>query len=870
MTLKAMIGLGMCLSLNLAVAETSDYQNNAPATPLTPQTKSAVKFDISMPMRLMVPKPIVAKAKRGSSMVDPGPVNNNGDAPYLPDSLLQSEIGGMPGPTKISDFFAIDNIAGVSPPDPTGDVGPNHYVAMTNLSYVVLDKSGNTLFGPAANNTLWSGFGGDCETDNAGDPIVLYDQISDRWLLSQFTSSAGPQFYNCLALSTTPDPTGTYYRWAILNNNGIEDAFPDYPKYGAWSDGFYISTRDFGATTYGVGVYAIDRDDLVAGDPNPTIIYFYNINSTPYLIGDGLLPADIDGTTLPPPGSPQYFVGTMDNGGPYGAPSDAISFWEFHADFDTPANSTFINTVNIPITEYDTQFPCTGPQGRSCIPQLSSTVGVDIQSYRQRALNRLAYRNYGTHESLVTNQSVEASAGIGGIRWWEIRNPDTAPTIYQEGTYGPGATDNIHRWMGSIAQDGDGNMGLAYSASGTTINPAIRFTGRLEGDSLGSMDRTEGSIFEGTGSQTSTGSRWGDYTSTNIDPVDDCTFWHVNEYFDDTGNDWQIRVGSFKFDECGGEGFNITSNNPSLAICSGDDAIYNLNLGSFGGYDGVVTLTASGEPAGSTANFSINPVPSLPNTSSLTIGNTGAVPSGQFTINVLGVSPTVDNQNIDLVLDVFDAIPTTPDLLSPIDLAVNQDTQPSLNWSDVGVVDYTVEVAIDAGFTEIVFTDTTSGTTLVPTSDLDSSSTYFWRVKANNACGDSLYSAVFSFTTIAAPADCDISQVTVEQYAYGFENGLQGWSTDNLAGTDNWDFSNVNVGSGNASMLAVDISTVTDQVLISPPIVLPADEFPISLSFWNFQNIEANAGTGTDACWDGGILEISTDGGTSFNQVPIV
>ncbi|WP_223788581.1 proprotein convertase P-domain-containing protein [Marinicella meishanensis] len=746
MKLKTMICIGTCLSFSLATAQQKPGDTDAPYVPLTPQTKQAVKFDVSLPLSMYAPKPITNVKNRGGLTIDPGPANDS-DAPFPGDPVLQSMLGGLPGPTKQTDFLALDNISGVSPPDPAGDVGPNHYVAMTNLSFAVLDKSGNTLFGPAANNTLWSGFGGDCESDNAGDPIVLYDQISDRWLLSQFTSSAGPQFYNCIAISQTSDPTGAYYRWAILNNNGSADLFPDYPKYGVWSDGFYISTRDFNGGSYaGVGVYALNRDDLIAGVPNPRIVYFFIDRSVdPWQVGDGLLPADIDGDTLPPPGSPQYFVGSMDNGGPYSAAADALSFWEFVADYDTPANSTFTRTALIPIAEYDTQFSLCS--GRNCIPQAGTSNGVDIQSYRQRPLHRLAYRNFGTHESLVTNQSVEASAGIGGIRWWEIRDPDTGPTLFQEGTYGPGTTDNIHRWMGSIAMDRDGNMGLAYSASGTAINPAIRFTGRLQGDALGAMDRTEGSIIEGTGSQTS-GQRWGDYTSTNIDPVDDCTFWHVNEYYDTNGGDWQIRVGSFKFDVCGDPGFFLAATDPSVAICQGDDATYDLTVGSVGGYDGVVTLSQTGEPAGSTVGYSVNPVPSLPGASTVTVSNTGAVAAGNYMIDVLGTSPTVSDQNVMLSLDVADAVPTANTLIAPADGAVDVDNQPSLSWDDTGAVDYLVEIATDAGFTNIVFSDTTAGTTLVPSVTLGAQTEYFWRVTGNNSCGASTPSATFSFTTV--------------------------------------------------------------------------------------------------------------------------
>lgn len=307
--------------------------------------------------------------------------------------------------------------------------------------------------------------------------------------------------------------------------------------------------------------------------------------------------------------------------------------------------------------------------------------------------------------------------------------------------------------MGSIAQDADGNMGLAYSASSSTINPAIRFTGRLVSDTLGEMDRTEGSIIEGTGSQVTPpgaprqNERWGDYTSTNIDPVDDCTFWHVNEYYDNDGGDWQIRVGSFRFNECGDPGFFFSAEDSNLSVCAGDDISYNITVGSVGEYDGSVALTTSDDLAASTVTISTNPVPSLPGITSVDLTSTAAELDGDYTINLMGTSAGVSDQSIDLALKVFADIPVSTSLTSPLDGAVDVDVQPSLNWTDVGAVDYTVEVATDAGFTDIVFTDTTTGTTLVPTSSLNANTSYFWRVIANNDCGPSNVVDVFSFTT---------------------------------------------------------------------------------------------------------------------------
>jgi hypothetical protein len=245
----------------------------------------------------------------------------------------------------------------------------------------------------------------------------------------------------------------------------------------------------------------------------------------------------------------------MDNGGPYGAPQDALTLWKYVADFVTPANSSFGLANTLPIAPYDTIFPCPGG-GRRCIPQpppTNSTQFLDILAYRQRTMHRIAYRNFGTHQSLVTNQSVEAGNGpsgpVAGIRWWEIRSPNASPVIFQEGTFAPGITDDVHRWMGSIAMDRAGNMALGYSVSDATVTfPGVRYTGRLVTDAAGSMPQGEGTFVNGVGLQTTTNNRWGDYASMNVDPVDDCTFWFISEYYPTTSaTGWMLRVGSFRF-----------------------------------------------------------------------------------------------------------------------------------------------------------------------------------------------------------------------------------------------------------------------------------------------------------------------------------
>ena len=512
-----------------------------------------VKFDISPPLREM-------------QVILPGngQMRENEDRDLLPykvrfapewDPVVQSTIGaggdgsGTEIPEPIVSFNGHPGTGSV-PPDPNGAVGPNHIVTMCNLTFQIFDKSGNSLFGPAANNTLWAGFGGACQTENAGDPVVIYDQLGDRWFLMQFTS-AGPTYFNCVAVSQTNDPTGAYFRYAISTGNN----FPDYPKASVWTDAFYISTREFlnGSTFVGVGAYALNRAQAEAGNPAAQVISFLAPPNPLYKVGDGLLPSNLDGTTLPPAGSPNFYLGSQDNNGAYGAPSDALNLYKFHADFVTPANSTFTLTNTIAVSPFNSILGLCGGT-RACIPQPNTTVKIDHLGYRQRPLFRLAYRNFGDHEALVTNQSVSAGNGpngeVSGIRWWEIRNPNGAPVIFQEGTYAPGITDGIHRWMGSIAFDGQGNIALGYSASNgvnPAVFPSVRYTGRLAGDALGMMTLGEGSIVAGTGSQTTSFDRWGDYTSLWVDPTDDQTFWYVNEWVPVTSvSGWVLRIGSFK------------------------------------------------------------------------------------------------------------------------------------------------------------------------------------------------------------------------------------------------------------------------------------------------------------------------------------
>src|SRR5437660_6442908 len=552
----------------LAASPPAAAQRTARPQPLTPTFSKAVAFDVSPALRdlpraarplVFDPNKIVeVRPERGGSE---GP-QAHGVKPYSADGVLQLFNPAPTIPAPLLTFEGMSNLDNfnifgfrVNPPDPNGEVGPNHFVEMINLVFAVYDKAGNLLLGPVDTGSLWAGFAiPDC-TDPSGDPVVLYDQFMDRWLLSQFTTR-GPEFFNCIAISTTGDPTGSYYRYAF--STGFN--FPDYPKYGNWTDSYVITTREFGPTIeYGIGVYALEKNKMVNGNPNARSVRFFidgNVPDLLPLVGDGLLPADVDGKQKPKTDTAIPIVGTQDDNASYGATFDALNIWDLTVKWRSTPIATLTLNTQLPTASFNSIFPC-GPDSRDCLPQPGITNPaqyLDILSYRQRPTFRLAYRNFGTYESLVTNQSVEALPGVAGARWYEIRRTGGSYSIYQQGTYAP--NDGVHRWMGSIAQDKNGNIALAITVvNATNVYPGIRYTGRLSGDPPGQMTQGEGTVINGTGVQLTTNSRWGDYTDITVDPTDDCTFCYVNEYYTLAGQQsslprWQSRIASFKLPGC--------------------------------------------------------------------------------------------------------------------------------------------------------------------------------------------------------------------------------------------------------------------------------------------------------------------------------
>jgi subtilase family serine protease len=468
-------------------------------------------------------------------------------APALADPVLQSGAPLAAAPPPILNFEGVGNLDGVLPPDTNGDLGPNHYVQWVNKTLAIYGRSGSLLYGPASGSTIWSGFGGPCETQNDGDPIVLYDHLADRWVMSQFAIPNnifgliifGP-FYQCVAVSATPDPTGPYHRYEYEFQK-----LNDYPKLGVWPDAYYMSINQYTAVTLGFagqGVVAFDRAAMLAGQPAQMI--YFDLQSADPTLG-GMLPADLDGPP-PPAGSPNYFVEVDDDGS--GFAQDQLQLWRFHVDWATPATSTFSGPYILPVAPFDSNM-C--GYDRACIPQPGTTAKLDALS--DRLMYRLQYRNFGTHESLVVNHTVDADGSDhAGVRWYEVRDPGGTPFVYQQGTWAP---DGFHRWMASAAMDAAGNLALAYNVAGPTLSASIRYAARLATDAPGTLGLGENDLITGTGSQTHTASRWGDYSMLTVDPVDGCTFWATAEYFAATSDaGWQTRIGAFKLPGCGTSG----------------------------------------------------------------------------------------------------------------------------------------------------------------------------------------------------------------------------------------------------------------------------------------------------------------------------
>ena len=457
----------------------------------------------------------------------------------------EAPLTTMPSPSVSFKGLDFTNWGAGHPPDPVGDVGPNNFVQAVNTSIGIFSKAGTQL-AAFTFNSLWStaGSGTPCDTSNGGDPTVVYDPMGDRFIVADFAWSNikdGP-YYECIAVSKTGDPvSGGWWLYAVRADDATHAWLPDYPKMGIWPDGLYMTANMFDCLTAGCGSasykevrgWAFNRDDLESGAPLRSVVV--DLGTTTYF---SLLPSNLRGGA-PPAGEPNFFVSESQS-------LYAFEVFKFHVDY-SGSGSTFTGPTNVSQTSYTV--------ATSTVPSPANS----LDSLGERMMMQAQYRNIGGTESLWVNHTVRtSSSGPDGIQWaqLDVTGGTVATAPVQQQIYGNVGSDGLYRWMGSLAVDKDGNMAVGYSVSSSSVNPDIRYAGRLSTDPSSTLPQGETTMLSGVtrGSQSGlcgggTCTRWGDYSAMSVAP-DGCTFWYVNEYYETTGLDWQTRIGSFKFPSC--------------------------------------------------------------------------------------------------------------------------------------------------------------------------------------------------------------------------------------------------------------------------------------------------------------------------------
>jgi hypothetical protein len=557
------------------------------------------------------------------------------------------------------------NFAGIGengyvPGDPNIAVGPNHVVQVVNSDIAVFDKGGTVFAGyPKRLGSLWSSMGGPCANNNSGDPIAQYDRLADRFIITQLGSLSAP-YSECIAVSMTSDPTGSYNLYSYNFGSNLND----YDKFGVWptaTNSAYLATYNLfanGASFIGADLCAYDRNAMLTGAANPAQICFT-------ISGDGgFLPADVDGPNAPLDKTPGLFLNfeTL----------SSLRMYKLSPNFATPPSSTLSGASDIGVAAFNEACG-------SCIPQPGTAQTLD--SLGDRLMYRLAYRRFGNdHEAIVVNHSVVAGSSVG-VRWYELRNkpPSTSAAfnVFQQGTYAP---DSSYRWMGSIAMDQAGDIGLGYSASdGNSVFPSVNYTGRIPTDQAGKMG-AEGTIQAGAGSQTSF-SRWGDYSAIRIDPSDDCTFWYTNEYYPVTsGYVWYTAIGSFKLSNCSATpDFSISSTASPLTFPFGavGSSSGTVTVQSLNGFASLVSLAKAGACGTNGITCTLGAGSLMPPSdgsinTTLGIGISATTPANSYSITITGTSGGLSHSTT-LTVVVSAPPPPTPNfsISAPSSLTVS-------------------------------------------------------------------------------------------------------------------------------------------------------------------------------------------------------
>lgn len=442
------------------------------------------------------------------------------------DPVWQKQNGRTPARSNKAPLL---NFAGQDSPysvsDCNGAAGPNHYMQGINTTFAIWDKSGNQVVSATDFNTLFEGVAG--ASVNDGDPIVIYDDQADRWLAAEFSGAYSNPDYMLIAISTTNDPTGTWYRWSFSM-----DGFPDYEKFGVWRDGYYMGTN----TPGGNDIYVFERDIMLAGGEDPQMVGFSNPNR-PYSGFHCIEPLDNDGA-FAPEGTPGQFITINDDA--WGGSDDQLWIYELDVDWANAAGSTFERTQTINTAPFDANFGSSW----SNIAQQGTSQKVD--AVPQILMYRAQYRNWGTTQTIMCAHTVDVDdTDHAGIRWYELENTGVEWSIRQQGTYAP---DEHSRWIPSISMDANHNIALGYNVSSSAMYPGIRYAGQSSTENQsasGVLDIAEENVLTGTSSHSSD-NRWADYAEMSVDPVDDATFWFTTEYANGS-DDKSTQIVSFQF-----------------------------------------------------------------------------------------------------------------------------------------------------------------------------------------------------------------------------------------------------------------------------------------------------------------------------------
>jgi hypothetical protein len=862
---------------SLAIVTTAVLSGAAvAATGSRPEVSMAVRHDTSRPMReILQTFPPAAPVNPSDPYVVPNLFPKVAGARVSQENLfnapfyVQNAPNGNPAPTPSVSFdgLSLANGGGGIPPDTEGDVSPNEYIQWINTSWAIFNKAtGAITSGPTAGNSFFAGFGGPCQNTNSGDPIALWDDRAQRWVMSQFI--VGDPGGQCVAVSTTSDPLGSYHRYQF-----DLPEFGDYPHIGIWDDeggtqsAYLMVTHDFNLSPQqflGAAFIAMERDKMLAGQPAALIRFGGFVDQY------GAEPAHLEGAVLAPGSACAPFVH-------FDAGTSEYLFWDLCMNWTTPANST--------ISSSPTRVAASAPfvPNFAAVPQLGSTVPLD--AFGTHIMYRATTRAYPAGApypmSMVVNHTVLGSGTEGGIRWVHFafspsgagggggetiladgfETPPAAPlskSIIDQGVYAP---DTDTRWMGGIAIDQSGNIGAGYSVSSATLNPKVRITGRTLGDPAGQMRDEQDCTPPTTGSQTGSfqgRGRWGDYSSMSVDPADDCTFWFTNEYYPVTSlQNWSTRICAFRFPTCGDPDFALVADSPTrveLCTASSADPTFALRIGVLGGFTASTTLSASGLPGGVTANFNPATINPTPGTSTLTLTGAAGAAAGEYAPTITATSG-VETRDLGLSFGVSTAIAGVPSLTAPANAATGVKVRPTFTWAAVpGALRYRIELSTTAAFTTLVASDTVTGTSWTSTVLLNASTQYFWRVRSENYCGNSAFAAASSFTT-GVPGQCPGGTSATAVFQDDFQSGANGWTTGG-SGATAWAQQAAVAGTGLTTTVwrIPNNATTSDQQLSSPAtITIPAGAAAAILSYDVFHSFETDGPAG---CWDGGSLEI--------------